>query len=453
MIFKLSNYIFYPVGILKARRMLTESQYWSPEKRRGWIQEHMDKILRHAVENVPYYRKTLKPYESRFNDMIDRLDFSELPMITKDTVNQHYAELCADNCRKFHPMPVYTSGSTGTPTKFLLGSKTRVMHFASIWRMLNWTGYRFGNRFADLTGRNVLKNNRLHKFDPVLNCLLLSSYNFKKEFIPLHVKKLKKFNPFFIKGYPSTIELFCRWMREIGIDDYHPKAVLTCAETLHDYQKKVIQEVLKSTVFDFYGQNECAGLISTCEKGTYHIHEEYSFLELLKDSNISSESDNPRAVVTTTFHNYAMPLIRYQTDDFVSVDESLTCECGRTYKSVKKIMGRVNDFIVTPEGNFIFMPEGNNFEPLKGIRQSQIYQENVDQVVVRIVKTDFFNNEELRTLEESMREVLGNEIKINFKFVDFIRPGSNGKIQFIVSKPAQNEIMKLTRNDGQEKSQ
>lgn len=444
MLFKLRNYILHPTAILKARRMLTESQYWDPEKRREWIQEQLDRILQHAVKNVPYYRRTLKPYESRFNDMIDRLDLSELPMITKDIVKEHFSELCADNGGKFHPVPVYTSGTTGTPTKFLLDSKTYVMHFASLWRMLNWTGYRFGNRFADLTGQYLtIKNNRLYKYSPVLNCLYLSSSNFKREYIPLHVKKLKKFNPFLIKGYPSALDLFCRWMREMGMDDFHSKVVLSCAETLQDYQKKIIQGVLKSNVFDFYNQNECVTLISTCEKGKYHIHEEYSFVELLKTSDISGGSNNTKSVVATTFHNYAMPLIRYQTDDFVTVDENGTCECGRTYKTVKKIIGRINEFIITPEGNFVPFPVDYNYNTAQGIRQSQIFQENIHEILVRIVKGNSFSKKDLDIIEDSLSDRIGNKIKIKFEFVDSIIPGKNGKTQFVVSKIGRNEIMNI----------
>ena len=298
MIFRLRDFAFYPLAIWRFDRQLLESQYWSPAKRRAWVQERLERTLSHAVKNVPYYKRSLGPLASHFNEMIDRLDLSELPYLTKDAIRNHYDELCAVNANHSRTVPVNTGGSTGTPTRFFLDREANVSHFASIWRVLNWAGYRFGNRFADLTG-HVFKNDRLFEYDPRLNCLYLSSFNFKKENIPLYVERLKKFRPVLIKAYPSALDLFCRWVNETGLSPYRPRAVLTCAESLLDHQRAVIEQTLQSPVFDFYNQNERAALISTCERQVNHIHEEYSHVELARTSDNGLLSSQSAEIVAT----------------------------------------------------------------------------------------------------------------------------------------------------------
>lgn len=444
MIFRLRDFITHAAAIKDVHDLLGESQYWTPEERRGWVQERLERVLEHAVREVPYYRRTLGPYRSRFKEMVDRLDLSELPILTKEEIRNHYEELHAENSREFHPRPTHTSGSTGTPTEFLLDRVSNVVHFASIWRVLNWTGYRFGNRFADLTGY-LPKNGRLYQFDPRLNCIHLSSFNFKKENMPLYVDELEKFHPVLIKAYPSAIDLFVRWLKELGLDGYKPKSVLTCAETLLDHQKQAVEEVLECPVFDFYNQNERAALISTCERGTYHIHEEYSLAEFVGNPSAPSEGGDNRAIVATTYHNFAMPLIRYQTNDLASVNGEAACPCGRTYGTVKRIIGRVEDIVVTPDGRHVGRLDAA-FKYSPGIRLSQVVQETPDVINVRLVKAESFVQRDVDTIEKELRARLGDEIGIQFEFVDEILPGKNGKVKFVISKVGKEAVADLHRD-------
>jgi phenylacetate-CoA ligase len=428
MIFRLRDFVFYPMAIRSFRNFIEGSQYWQPDRRRSWVQEKLEKTLWHAVTNVPYYRRTLAPFKERFKDMVDRLDLRELPCLTKEAIKNHYRELCADNYEQYKTSSTHTSGSTGTPTQFLLDSQSNVSHFASIWRVLNWTGYRFGDRFADMTGY-VIKDNKLFKYDWRLNCVHLSSFNFKKEYMPLYVGQLKKFKPVLIKAYPSALDLFCRWLHDIGTQGYRPKAVLTCAETLLDHQKAVIAEILQCPVYDFYNQNERAALISTCEHGRYHIHEEYSFVEIL---NAENPSETVAPIATTSFHNYAMPLIRYQTNDLATIDRDGLCQCKRTYKTVNKIIGRIEDIVITPDGRYVGRLDAA-FKYSPGILMSQIIQKTTDEIRVRLVKASNFSQKDIDRIEQGLRERLGDVLKITYDFVESIQPARNGKVQFVIS--------------------
>lgn len=435
MIFRLRDFVVYPAAIKRFHDLLLASQGWAPDRLRGWVQERLERTLVHASARVPYYRRTLAPFRNSFASMVERLDISELPYLTKEDVRSHFGELHADDWREYRTTPTHTSGSSGTPTKFLLDGDSNVSHFAAIWRVLNWAGYKFGDRFADLTG-HVSKHGHLVEYDLRLNCLHLSSFDFKRENIGNYVERLRRFQPVLLKAYPSSLDLFCRWARDAGLQLPEPGAVLTCAESLLEHQRLMIRETLSAPLFDFYNQNERAALISTCRSGRYHIHEEYSLVEQVPQS---TKWEDSREIVATTFHNLAMPLIRYRTGDLVTQDDGTRCTCGRHYRTVRSIQGRIEDVVVTPDGRHVGRLDAA-FKYSPGIRLSRIVQRTPRDIRVDIVKAASYSTQDGETLERELRARLGVAIGIHFNFVEDIPVGTNGKIKFVVSEPGRAAI-------------
>ncbi|MHA1571064.1 MAG: hypothetical protein ACTSWM_04535, partial [Alphaproteobacteria bacterium] len=216
MAFQLKDFVFYPPQIWAHHERLQDSQYWSPEQRRADTQANLAKLLHHAVTNVPYYRRTLAPYRARFASMIERLDISELPILTKQQIRDHGQELWADNHTSYKPSVTQTSGTTGTPTKFLVDRQSHITHFAAIWNMLNWVGYSFGDRFADLTG-GERAGEPMYKRDMRLNCLRMCSAQLSHENIHKVAERLNRFEPVVFKGIPSSMYIYCRWLEESGL--------------------------------------------------------------------------------------------------------------------------------------------------------------------------------------------------------------------------------------------
>jgi phenylacetate-CoA ligase len=190
---------------------------------------------------------------------------------------------------------------------------------------------------------------------------------------------------------------------------------------------------MQCPVYDFYAQNERAALISTCEEERYHVHEEYSHLEFPRIPSIP-ESCEDAEIVATTLHNLAMPLIRYRTGDSVTLDERTACQCGRTYRTVRRIIGRLQDMVITPDGLHLSSFE-HAFLDSPGIQMSQIVQESISGIEVRIVKAENYTPEDLEKVDAGVRRMIGNQMRVDYMFVDSIPASENGKISFIISKP------------------
>ena len=65
---------------------LQESQWWSKEQLEEYQIRQLEKLLKHAYENVPYYRKVFDERGLKPKDIQDFDDLKKLPYLTKDDV-------------------------------------------------------------------------------------------------------------------------------------------------------------------------------------------------------------------------------------------------------------------------------------------------------------------------------------------------------------------------------
>ena len=137
-----------------------------------------------------------------------------------------------------------------------------------------------------------------------------------------------------------------------------------------------------------------------------------------------------------------MPLIRYRTDDIAGPPEPSPCTCGRTYRTLKRIVGRIEDVVITPDQRYVGRLDAA-FKYSPGIRLSQIVQDTPDEIVVNIVKASSYNSKDEETLIRELRARLGHEIKIKLRSVDAIPAGSNGKLKFVISRPGREALHHL----------
>ena len=134
-----------------------------------------------------------------------------------------------------------------------------------------------------------------------------------------------------------------------------------------------------------------------------------------------------------------MPLIRYKIGDLAKYSNA-KCSCGRNLPVITSIEGRLDDLLMTPDGRYV-TPAGMTlaFEYIKEIKQSQIVQENKEEIIVKIVKTEKYTEKDTEFLLSELRKRLGNEIGIRIDFVDEMQRTKSGKIPFVLSKLIDRE--------------
>jgi phenylacetate-CoA ligase len=133
-----------------------------------------------------------------------------------------------------------------------------------------------------------------------------------------------------------------------------------------------------------------------------------------------------------------MPLIRYRTGDSVVPGEG-ECACGRGGRIVERVLGRVEDFIVTPDGRQVGRLD-HVFKGADRVYEAQLIQERVEELEVRIVPRPGFGEGDRRAIEEELRLRLGPSIALSFRLVTEIERGANGKFRFATSRVAGAQV-------------
>ena len=216
---------------------LQESQWWNKEKLEEYQMQQLSRLLRHAYENVPYYRRAFDERAIKPKDVQDFHDLRKLPYLTRGIIRENLPDLVARNYPKSKLEYVTTGGSTGIPLGFYWErGVTNPKEHAFIRMLWNRVGYRTANRCVVLRGYTVqsARKGKFWRYDPLNKNLILSSFHMTNELLPDYVAKIREFGPDFIQAYPSVIAIMTRFMKRNRIEPFGTvKAVICTSEKLY----------------------------------------------------------------------------------------------------------------------------------------------------------------------------------------------------------------------------
>jgi phenylacetate-CoA ligase len=174
---------------------------------------------------------------------------------------------------------------------------------------------------------------------------------------------------------------------------------------------------------------------SECERGTLHLHPEYGITEVLSHGK-DAQVGEPGELICTGFQNWAMPLIRYEIGD-TAIRSDSTCSCGRHFPSLKTVIGRIDDTIVTPDGRHVGRLDPI-FKGVGGIKETQIVQERVDYLIVRMVRGQGFEPKMAQAVIDELKKRVGERVTVELVYLDQIERSSTGKFRSVVSRVAKH---------------
>lgn len=414
-------------------RFLQESQWWSKERLENYQLKQLEKLLNHAYKNVPYYRKIfdergLKPKNIQCFD-----DLRKLPYLTKDIFKQHFGQLIAKNLKLRGLSITHTSGTSGKPLQFYQDASEKSKEWAFVCHQWHRVGYKPRDARVELRGA-IIESKKLIDYDHIERVLRLSPRIDNKDVATYYVEKIRQFGARFLHGYPSSIAQFAFMIKQHRLCvPFRLKAVLFASETVYPWERQVVEEIFECQVFSFYGMTEHVVMAAECEHNHhYHCIPQYGMTEIEIDTN---------EIIGTSFLNYVNPFIRYKTTDIASEPVSLGCsECGRQYYPIfSGVQGRMEDFVVTPEGVPISPAVITHpFKGFKTIRNTQIIQKSLDCIKLRIVPWDDYNpkilKSELQELCQGLQNILTTGMKIDTEVVESVQLSKSGKFKWIISE-------------------
>ncbi len=140
-------------------------------------------------------------------------------------------------------------------------------------------------------------------------------------------------------------------------------------------------------------------------------------------------------IVGTGFHTHIFPLIRYKTGD-IGVYTKEKCECGRNFPLLKKIEGRVQDFVISKTNQIVPFTRFQHLvaESTDHVTECQFYQDSKGEIVLNLIKTQEYAEADSQVIKKNFQKALGNEFDLSICFVDTISRSNRGKFQFLIQK-------------------
>jgi phenylacetate-CoA ligase len=173
--------------------------------------------------------------------------------------------------------------------------------------------------------------------------------------------------------------------------------------------------------------------VAECDHGRLHVDEDYAAVEF-----ISNPSGPGHKVIGTSFVNMAVPLLRYDVGDLVTLATD-ACSCGRPGRVLASIDGRKDDYVILRNGVRLGRVS-RIFHNMTNIREAQIYQKLPGEIIVRIVRGKNYTDVDESVLLQQARKRVGDNTDILIKYVESIERSSNGKLRFVVSEIQEGQL-------------
>lgn len=422
-------------------QLLSKTEWYSTNDIINYQNENMIRIVNHAYQTVPYYRRVFSEKNLLPSDIKSIDDLPKLPVLTKNDIKQNFYELVSSDYNLKQVYRGHTSGTTGSPLEVCYDQNTVNVTYAALDRQYRWADCKLardGNRIAVVRGNTIVpltqKKKPFWRYNYFHNQLLLSSFHMSAENLKFYFQELNKYRPEVIDGYPSTLYVLAKYLQNID-EKFLVKAVISSSETLYDFQRDLIEERFDCRIFDYYALAERVIFSTECEKHEgHHFNMEYGIHEVVDERNLPRPKGEVGKLLGTSLHNFAMPLIRYVTDDMTAVKKS-ACSCGRGLELMEDVTTKAEDTLTLKDGRLISPSVLTHpFKPLTSIEASQIVQKDYDYIIVKIIPKKEYNPSDSQKLIDALHERIGSDTIIELEFVDRLPRTANGKFRWVISE-------------------
>ncbi|NVM78335.1 phenylacetate-CoA ligase [Duganella sp. SG902] len=419
------------------RRQMEASQWWSAEDIRKLQVERLRALLLHASEHVPYYRQQYARIGFDATRVHDVRDLRCLPVLRKADINDNRLDFLSDEAGRLQRFT--TGGSSGEPLIFYLG-KQRISHdVAAKWRATRWWGVDIGDREAVMWGSPI----ELHaqdlwraRRDRLMRSDLLPAFDLSPARMDAYLVRLQKQRPAMLFGYPSVMCLLAQHARSRGValDQLGVRVVFVTAERLYEDQRILLSSAFNAPVANGYGGRDAGFIAHECPEGGMHITAEDVIVEILDTQGQPVAAGESGAIVITHLASKDFPFIRYATGDVGALD-TRPCPCGRGLPLLKRVEGRVTDFVVARDGTVMHgLALIYILRDLPQVRSFKIIQESLDCTRVLLVSVDGLPPALRLGIITQFRARLGDSVEIVIEEVSAIPAEASGKHRYVISK-------------------
>jgi phenylacetate-CoA ligase len=335
------------------------------------------RLVRHAFDRVPLYRRLYQESGVRPEDVRGLEDLSRLPTTSRrqmqETPIEERIETGVDlsRCASYE-----TSGSTGEPLRIVRTQHEDARLFGRRLRAQILAGLRPWDLRVNIgSPRKIFGWHRLGAFR-------IRTVQNRQPHEGL-VDKVAAADPDVLIVSPESLALLLEQMEEGGRRPA-PRRIFTGANQLPPGVRRRATEAFGAPITDFYATTECNLIAWQCDRcGVYHTSDDSVIVELVGDDGLPAAPGEEGEVVLTTLHTYSMPFLRFRLGDLATRPREPR-RCAIRFGAIERIEGRVADYIRSPSGvrigPFRIM---DAIDELPGVQRWQMVQVTPDRVEVR----------------------------------------------------------------------
>ncbi|MDH7444009.1 CoF synthetase [Aquimarina sp. 2201CG14-23] len=381
---------------------------------------YLQQILAHAVSTTWFYQKY-----TNYNSILD------FPVINKNMIRDNFDEFVSSKYNPDSCVLVSTSGSTGAPFSVLQDINKRCRSTGDNLYFSKRSGYEIGQKLMYIKiWPDTIKRTLFSKFW-WQNVYPQSVFKLTDSDINNFIKDLKKdTSKKSLLGYASSFATICKYLDAVNAPPVscNMQSVIAMSEGLNPYIRSRMEKYFGVAPVSRYSNNE-NGILAQEDRNVaskFTINSASYYIEILDlDKDISIGSRKRGRIVVTDLHNYAMPLIRYDTGDVGMIEYN---EGGVAYLS--SIEGRKLDLIYNTKGEII--PSHVSYKLCKygEYKQFQLIQYGKKDYLIKL-NTDK-KVDEAKMLKE-YKTYFGQDANIQIAYVDEIPLLSSGKRREVVN--------------------
>ena len=395
----------------------------------------LESIQKKRFTEFLYSSKQKSRFYKDYN-LVQLEDISKLPILKKEQLRQNIEDVVT--IAKKDGIVSKTGGTTGKSLEIIFTKENMQERFAMLDDFRSRLGYELGKKTAWFSGKNLLtskdlKKNRFWKTDLLHKVRYYSTFHIKDEYLKYFVQDLIRYQPEFLVGFPSSILEIAKYGIRNGYDfpENTVRAIFPTAETITAEMRTIIEGFFKTKMFNQYASSEGAPFIFECSKGNLHLELQSGVFEVLDEAGNPTQSGR---LVVTSFTTEGTPLIRYDIGDSIVLDDSdRVCDCGNNNPLVKEILGRVDDYIYSPQQGKINLGNvSNTLKDTKGIIKFQVVQDHLNEIDIFLqVDPHEFSNNVQDVFMSNWRDRVGNEMMIRLHFVENFEVEKSGKFRMV----------------------
>ena len=331
---------------------------WKSEKvsrdRLVTIQEELLKgLLKRAWERIPFYKRIWKQHGFTPDQVRGIEDVSRIPFITKKDIAESMEQFppFGDYQGDFHAIRLQAStGSTGKP-KPIFHTRSDWENITSLWaRRLRAQG--IGEK--DIAQIAFAYTLFIVGFTSTEGLMKLGAMVVPagSGAVTPSSRQLQIAHDWGVTVFGCTGSYMLHLAEiaeQMGLDprkDFKLRVSFHTAEPLTSEMRREIESLWGCKAYDNYGSVETGAPTFECEaQYGLHINEDAYIFEIVDPQTGAPVPDGEEGeLVVTTLFKEAAPFIRYRIGDITSFIAG-TCACGRTFKRMRPVRGRVDDMI------------------------------------------------------------------------------------------------------------